>query len=246
MMILLTRAHAQADSPLTKQLETHAIPWLNLACLSIDPPRDPNMTSQQLNHFNTADQVIITSANAANMGLRTSQFDRQRSLIAIGPATQRALQALGFMNVVIPTQDYSSEGLLALPTLMAVKHQSVLVVTGESPRPLLANTLESRGATVIQAFTYRRTQRHHSADKIRSITTQPITHIVTMSNETLDALCNLFSNQHDWLRSKTLYVSSKRQLNAALAHQFTSVVLIPSPFIDHLMQTLLSSHEDNR
>lgn len=245
-MILLTRAHAQVDSPLTKQLETHAIPWLNLACLNIDPPRDPDMTSQQLNHFNTADQVIVTSANAANMGLRAPQFDRQRSLIAIGPATQRALQALGFINIVMPTEDYSSEGLLALPALTTVKHQSVLVVTGESPRPLLANTLESRGAAVIQAFTYRRTQRHHSADKIRSITAQPITHIVTMSNETLDALCNLFSNHHAWLHSKTLCVSSKRQLKAALAYQFTSVIRIPSPFIEHLMQTLLSSHEDNR
>lgn len=239
MMILLTRASDQAQSPLTEALDANNIPWINLPCLRIDPPSDPMTTEQVLRQFNTATHVIVTSPNAARLGLSSDQFDKNRSIIAIGPGTQHALTKLGYTHITLP-KDSSSEGLLDMTLFAQPVEQDILIVTGESPRPLLADTLKQRGAIVTQAFAYKRTPLNYDDAQLQSLITQPITHVLTMSQETLAALWDICRGHHDWLQSLTLCVTANRQAEAAKAYHFNQLKLLPTPVIEHFIRYLLS------
>lgn len=240
MMLLLTRSSTQAESPLTNALDQHQIPWVNLPCLRIDPPSDPTATTHALKQFNSAQHVIITSANAARSGLTSPEFDRNRPLIAIGPASRHSLIELGYTDIMIPDES-SSEGLLALSVLSNPTEQPILVVTGESPRPLLSQSLIERGATVTQAFTYQRTQLTYDEDEIRTIIQHPITHVLTMSQETLSSLWNIFHDHRTWLCSRTLCVTANRQAQAVETDHFHRIKPLASPVIEHLVAYLLST-----
>ncbi|MFC3285617.1 uroporphyrinogen-III synthase [Litchfieldella rifensis] len=77
---------------------------------------------------------------------------------AVGGATAEVLhERLGVRVHVPPTgQGDSSETLLSLPSLQALDEQKILLVAGEGGRPLLADTLETRGARLTRLALYRR------------------------------------------------------------------------------------------
>jgi len=116
-----------------------------------DPGPLPTLTSDS--------KVIFISANAVEHGLRTLDLaleQSQASCFAVGQRTASALAAAGFSAVCPERAD--SEGLLALPALADVAGESVLLVKGEGGRQLLAETLSTRGAQVMEYCCYRRDQ----------------------------------------------------------------------------------------
>lgn len=76
-------------------------------------------------------------------------------IYAVGPVTAAALQAAN-IEAKTPPQDYSSEGLLALPELQQVKGQHWLIVRGETGRETLKERLQQRGANVDYLACYTR------------------------------------------------------------------------------------------
>ena len=77
-------------------------------------------------------------------------------IAAIGQASGRALARHGIDRCLQPENDFSSEGLLALPRLREVAGQRIAIVCGEGGRELLVETLNARGARVDRAEVYRR------------------------------------------------------------------------------------------
>jgi uroporphyrinogen-III synthase len=107
--------------------------------------------------------VIFTSPSAVRFAIRLRMwqpdamrpYSPQRAF-ALGQATAGALRRAGIHCVEIPEQA-TSEGLLALRELRALKGKLVGVVTAPGGRGLLAERLRARGAKLAIAEVYART-----------------------------------------------------------------------------------------
>lgn len=74
---------------------------------------------------------------------------------AIGSTTADALKNIN-INADHPKQDFSSEGLLGLPSLLVGDHQKVIIFSGVGGRQLLSSELKSRGFLVDDCELYNR------------------------------------------------------------------------------------------
>ena len=111
---------------------------------------------EPLAHLAAADLVIFISPNAALYGMAAiGALPARAQCLAVGPGTARALAGHGVSSVVTP-DGQDSEALLALPQLHDVAGKRVVIVRGVGGRPVLADTLRQRGATVHFLECYRR------------------------------------------------------------------------------------------
>ena len=94
------------------------------------------------------------------MLFRSTPFKLPASLhvFAPGPGTAEELSRLGVARVEMPESSFDSEGLLALPSLLAaaVKGKRIVIFRGNDGRELLREELVKRGATVDAITAYHR------------------------------------------------------------------------------------------
>jgi uroporphyrinogen-III synthase len=104
-----------------------------------------------------ADIVIATSPAAVGAArtLATLRIRRGQIFCAVGSATAAALRRAGVIEVLAPER-MDSEGLLALPSLQAVRGRTIGVLTAPGGRDLIAPALRARGAQVRRADVYAR------------------------------------------------------------------------------------------
>jgi len=104
--------------------------------------------------------VIFISGNAVRFGMACiedywPQLPAGPAWYAIGDSTATLLRDFG-IDATTPGSAMTSEGLLALPRLAAVRDQRVLIVKGEGGRAALCEELARRGARVDELACYRR------------------------------------------------------------------------------------------
>ncbi len=129
---------------------------------------------------------------------------------AVGAATAKVLTDHG-LSVRQPAEGWTSEALLALPSLARVSGERVLLARGEDGRELIRETLEARGAQVTPLALYRRSQPDHSADTVNQLFDQFAPEaIVTLSGETLNNLIALCANSGHNLYDRLLIVPADR------------------------------------
>ena len=160
LKVLITRPVSRAQS-LAHTIEQAGGTALVFPSITIMPPTDTNAMQQSLMQSSYMDYMILTSVNALHFSQRhllkyLRQSNHGPELIAIGPASAGALEQAGLAPASYPTENFSSEGLLALPQLQTIEGQAIMLLTGERPRPLLAKQLKQRGARLTTVFCYRR------------------------------------------------------------------------------------------
>lgn len=210
--ILVTRP-AGKTQPLAQALEQqgHKVTVcsvLNLTYLPLD--------SQQLSPLSEADKVIFISQDAV-WALKESNptLPKSASYFAVGDSTALALQEAFSRKAKVP-KSHDSEGLLELPPLKQVEQQNIVLVKGESGRPLLAKTLKERGAFLNPLVVYRRDSASENSDKnadhwLSQWQTDGIDTIVVTSNSAVDAIFNSQNKQHlAWLKGLSYCVASPR------------------------------------
>ena len=106
-----------------------------------------------------ADITIAVSAAAVQYASHYLQqqhhsWPATMTYLAVGPATAAGWQQQ-HLPVLSPA-DARSEGLLALPGLLAVQGKKIILLRGNGGRELLADTLRQRGAEVTCVECYRR------------------------------------------------------------------------------------------
>ncbi len=157
--VLVTRPEHQADS-LCRLIERHGGVAIRWPALIIAEPRDPAPALALFNRLVDYDLAIFTSANAVERALPAIRerggIPEQLEIAAVGRASAQALARHGIDRCLQPEDDFSSEGLLALPRLRQVTGQRIAIVCGEDGRELLVETLAARGAWVERAEVYRR------------------------------------------------------------------------------------------
>lgn len=122
-------------------------------------PVDPRSLAPLLSRLSDYDMAIFISPNAARFGIaairEVAALPDEIEVFAVGPGTAKTLETLGLAGVTVPPgQD--SEALLALPQLEQVAGKRIAIFRGVGGRPLLADTLRARGATVDYVECYRR------------------------------------------------------------------------------------------
>jgi len=165
--VLVTRTREQA-SELSRALANAGAEPVELPTIAIRPRYDEEELASVAGALvkGAYHWVIFTSVNAVEIFfeflrtryytfLETKPVDARgvRSQVAaIGPATAKALEARGVIVDLTPER-YTGEGLLdALPADMMTRR--VLIPCAEGARPVLANELRARNASVYEVTLY--------------------------------------------------------------------------------------------
>ena len=157
--IVVTRPRAQS-APLVAAIEAAGGAALNFPLLEISAANDPAPLAQAVSNLATYRLAIFISPNAVDYALpavlENGPWPPALMPAAVGPGTVKALLAHGIKGCIVPSERYDSEALLALPELVAVNGQKVVIFRGDGGRELLAETLRERGAEVDCVTCYRR------------------------------------------------------------------------------------------
>lgn len=129
--------------------------------IDIGPPRDRRALDAVLDRLGDYRLAIFISPTAVDYAFRAIAardlaWPAGLRAAAVGPASARALERHGCVEVVVPTERFDSEGLLAHPALADVAGRRVVIFRGGSGRELLGDTLVARGASVDYAACYER------------------------------------------------------------------------------------------
>ncbi len=213
--VLVTRPAGQTES-LCQMIQQRGGITTVFPLLVITPPSDPALAQQQINQLGSYDLVLFISANAVYQSwpliTKAGGIPGTVVVAAVGKATANAIIANGQRVDLMPSQDFSSEGLLALESLQSIAGKRVLIIRGEGGKEILANVLRQRDATVEYAQVYRREPPLRSLATIQPMhSTNPIDLITISSGESLHNLAELAcQQQQEWVFSTTLLVVHPR------------------------------------
>jgi uroporphyrinogen-III synthase len=192
--VLVTRPEQQA-MPLCRLLETEGASTLRLPVIDIKSTGDSRGLAARLGALEDFDVIMFTSANAVRFGAPLLGQKRELTLVAIGPATARALNQAGYRVDGQPSGQFDSENLLNHPRLEHIAGRRVLIVKGVAGRGLLEQELARRGAQVVTADVYQRVPANPSdaalAALLASFTAGAVHVITATSLEIADRLLDV-------------------------------------------------------
>lgn len=224
--MLVTRASAQAK-PLCQLIEQSDGTALHYPMLELSAtPNDPSiaLAKSQLSKYSI---IIFISANAVHYGMQVlGVLPENIQLACVGQQTALTLQSYGYQSAIQPTENFSSEGLLALNALQDVDQKSILIVRGNGGRETLKEVLQNRGATVDYLQCYQR-QPPDALDNslLDKIECREIDIITCSSNQALDNLFKLLpEGVHQALFDIPLLPISERMSEKAKDYGFKHII----------------------
>lgn len=224
--------------------ENGAIP-LQFPVMEIADVKSVANLDAQLLHLDRFDLAIFISRNAVEKTMaRLSARGKWPSRIkvaAVGAATARALVNAGISPDLVPSTDFNSEALLALPELTQVNNKKIVIFRGEGGREKLAQTLRQRGASVSYIECYRRIKpATDPTPLVLALTQGKVSFVVVTSNAGLDNLFAIMADNRHLLLNIPYVVLSRRTADHAQELGITSQALIASPASDQVVvETML-------
>lgn len=160
LSVLITRPQGQGQA-LADKLNALGFTTLLFPTLVIEPKQLTPVEQRFVEGLDLYSHIICVSANAAKMGIELladywPQWPVEQQWVAVGPATNDAMQGWGIGEVQCPSGASHSEGVLALESLQQVADKKILILRGVSGRELMADTLRKRGASVDYLELYER------------------------------------------------------------------------------------------
>lgn len=193
--VLLTRPEKKSQQ-LTLLLNQQGITCVNQPLFDYQALADINTSKALLSAKNILIFVSVAAVDYAHASYPTHDWQYDE-IIAVGSATQKALQKLGVSNVITPHQE-NSEGLLALPELINhIAGKTITIIRGNGGREHLAKTLTKRGSEVSYLESYQRVWRILAKDISNQWYLQKINCIVVTSNAILEKLVQLTIGQQN-------------------------------------------------
>ena len=213
--VAITRPTDQAKK-LTQLIQDAGGTTIAFPLIEIAPLADLtafNNVIAEINRPNHVDWLIFISSNAVQNGmprLLKQGLPSALQYAAIGPVTASELKSFGVKKVLVPTDRFDSESLLALPEMANVAGKKILIVRGIGGRDVLAETLKNRGASVTFAECYQRINPQTNCDLLAQLYAEKKLHgIVITSSEAMRHLLDL-AGDCEWLRNVTLFVNHAR------------------------------------
>jgi uroporphyrinogen-III synthase len=218
--VLVTRPAGQAQG-LCERLDRAGFEAIHLPALLITGSADDSALAALIPALEQYQLAVFVSINAVRHGLerllQQRSWPAQTAIATVGASTSAAVEALGLTVSHVPEQEFSSEGLLALPALRDMTGQRVVILRGNGGRDTLYTELGARGAQVEYVEVYRRScPEDGSATLLPLLREQRLDVVTATSNETLQNLFDMAGIEgQPLLRDIPLVVASTRQ--AALA-----------------------------
>lgn len=166
--ILVTRAPHQA-SELAERLSALGAKAILIPTIEIGPPASFNALDAAILSLGNFDLVAFTSANAVRAFKQRSDLafvnPAPKRIAVVGPATERALEAIGLHADILPP--VFTAGSLAQTLLPDARGWRILLVLAEHAPAILESALQSAGAYVTVAAAYG---NHIPATSLSTIT----------------------------------------------------------------------------
>jgi uroporphyrinogen-III synthase len=249
--VLVTRPHRQAGA-LCDLITKEGGCAIRFPVLDIVPVEDLAKAANLLHNQALYHWIIFVSTNAVEYALRALN-DRMGiaapiRVAAIGKATADALAEAGVRDVLAGPPPYSSEALLALPEMQAMKGNRCLIVRGRGGRSQLADTLRGRGAVVDYAEVYRRVRLRPDVASLLDRWRRDGVDVVTVfSGEALHNLVAMVGESgNDLLKSTPLIVVSRRLGDQALERGFEHVIEAERAADAAMLEAILNYAMNNR
>ena len=202
--ILVTRPVGRADN-LLAQLERYGAKPIHYPTIEIKPLEVSAEKLQTL--LQQADYACFISPTSVALASQFfDYFPASMSLIAIGNKTARALEKAN-MTVSLCNSGFDSEALLEHHALQAthLQNKQIILFKGKGGRELLADTLQSRGASVHPVELYE-----------RQLTTLP-----ALSSQTIASLSAITISSQEGLHNLL-------RKHAAIASLYGIPLIVPS------------------
>lgn len=236
---VLTVRPANSDDALPELLRregciVHSLPVMIIAPLATAGQR----IQQQLQ--SAPDILLFVSPNAARIALALAgeQLSTVPLCFAVGEGTARVLKA-GGLTPLVPANDFSSEGLLALPQLQQLRGSKLLLLKGAGGRELLQKTLRERGADVVSCELYQRELCTEYRDEIQTLLAQNDLDILMVhSGELLRNLLQLADRLTPRLLNLPLVVPGERVAAQAAEAGFSSVIVAANAVAHDMVSAL--------
>ncbi|WP_035348931.1 uroporphyrinogen-III synthase [Edaphobacter aggregans] len=156
--ILITRTRKQA-SDLAAQLEALGAATILIPTIEIIPPQTYASLDEALTRLDTFDWLLFTSANAVEAFAQRRSLHpsnaRTPKIAVVGPATARAVEAVGLPVALLPPR-YLAESL-AESLAPHAPGSRMLLIRAEDARDVLPTTLTQAGTdlTIAPAYSNR-------------------------------------------------------------------------------------------
>lgn len=225
--VLVTRPGSQTSvlANLVRRAGGEPILFPTIEIESRHPP------TEQIDRLGRSDMVIFISANAVTYGYPFLQKagDSEKTLVAIGPSTKKALEASGCLDVHGPDDQSSSEILLEHQVTQDVGGLNVCIVRGQGGRETLERCLTERGARVSFLECYQRRLPARGDTESLVETLADTRSILVVSATSVVGLSNLIemvpAASRPQLMSRPLVVIGARQKTTALGMGWDGPVL---------------------
>lgn len=204
-----------------------AIPALEIVPLASAFERGAELVAELAQY----DVIVFVSANAVEQALMLSApagLPAAPQLAAIGLSTAAALEQAGYQDVVSPSAQYDSDGLLATPLFQDIAKHTVAIIRGNGGREYLSQKLGEKGAIVEQFELYQRCLPESSREPLQQVLSEEVISLVTASsNNGLTNLLDLAGRSGaDKLRALPLVVLSQRNRDFARQQGFVGPIAV--------------------
>ena len=224
-MIFVTRPSPEGEK-LTELLNKIDRPAQHLPFFKISQGRDILQLQHHLNQLLPNDIVIVVSpqvTHAINHYITNLTMPRDLCYFAIGKKSAQLFKQFTEVEVNYPDRE-DSEGLLSLLQQQSVKQRNILILCGNSGRPLLSQTLMNLQAKVKLIECYTRIPIIYQPDILSEHISQQL--IIITSIEHLNQLESYSSDEHK--KQSCLLVTSQRIFTKAEELTWQNVLLVKS------------------
>ncbi|MDB5803888.1 MAG: hemD [Betaproteobacteria bacterium] len=182
--------------------------------IEIEALADYSALDAALGRLAAFDLVIFISANAVLSAWPrlSGVWPAKLMAAATGPGTAAALAERGVARIVVPPDQFDSEGLVAELERAGISPKNVLIVKGEGGRDWLAEALRARGAAVEAVAAYRRVAGRADPRIIGELAqANQLGGVVVSSSEGADHLLNMLGARAlDWLNRAPVFAPHPR------------------------------------
>ena len=189
---------------------------INLPTIDIAASPLNDEQKKKLHNLSEVNIVIFVSVNAVNYALKALKslkltFPENLIVAAVGPSTAGALQENNLQVDIVPENDFSSEGLLAMPELDEIAGEKILIFKGQYGRELLRSELMDRYAEVESIECYQRVIPNVDIKPIiKSLKAGSINAVTATSVSGISNLFEMFGKHGELLTDVPFVVASGR------------------------------------
>ncbi|WP_407310724.1 uroporphyrinogen-III C-methyltransferase [Desulfosporosinus sp. SB140] len=209
--IVVTRARHQA-SELSQAIESLGGEAWEFPTIEIAPPSDKSHLVNAIDSLKTFDWLIFTSVNGVeefSAELKRQERDVRDlvglEIVAIGPATQAALDKKGLRVAFVP-EEYRAEKIVEGLKDRVSAGQKVLLARAEEARDVLPESLKAMGAEVWDVPVYRTVLGGANREELQRLLREKEIHAVTFtSSSTVRNFVNLLDGEVSLLNNVSLY-----------------------------------------